>query len=124
MRENEYSAETKKAIGTLQNLTGVVLHNINNLLAPFSLNMAKVEIYLECGKIDQLKKEMPAMVSNADVHLNAITESLRILFDTVSADREKIEFWDTVDIRNEVKKRVEKFLKPEEQASSASENNN
>ncbi len=111
MPNNEYSDETRKALATIQNLTGAVLHNVNNLLAPFNLNMAKVEMYLESGREEQLKRELPAMISTVDVHLNAVMESLKLLYDTVSADRARIEYWDGVDIRTEVKARVDKVLK-------------
>ena len=111
MQNNEYSDETRKALATVQNLTGAVLHNVNNLLAPFNLNMAKVEMYLESGREEQLKRELPSMISTIDVHLDAVMESLKILYDTVSADRARIEYWDGVDIRTEVKVRIDKVLK-------------
>ncbi len=116
-RENinnkEYCPETKKALTTLQNLTGVIIHNINNLLAPFSLNMAKVEMYIESEKTEQLKKDLPNMVNSTELHLNAILESLRILYDNVSTDKSRIEYWDDVDIKAEMKARIEKIVKPD-----------
>lgn len=112
INKNEYCPETKKALTTLQNLTGVVIHNINNLLAPFSLNMAKVEMYIEAGKTEHLKKDLPGMVNSTELHLNAVLESLRILYDNISADKSKVEYWDGVDIKAEIKSRVEKIVKP------------
>lgn len=111
MQNREYCEETRKALATLQNLTGAVLHNVNNILAPFNLNMAKIEMYLESDRIDQLKKEIPAMMNTTDIHLNAVLESLRILYDTISSNREKIEYWDGVDIKDEVKSRVDRIIK-------------
>jgi hypothetical protein len=111
MQNNEYGEETRKALATVQNLTGAVIHSVNNLLAPFNLNMAKAEMYLESDRADQLKRELPEMIASMDVHLNAVMESLKILYDTVSADRARIEYWDGVDIRTEVKARVDKILK-------------
>lgn len=112
INKNEYCPETKKALTTLQNLTGVIIHNINNLLAPFSLNMAKVEMYIEAGKTEQLKKDLPDMVNSTELHLNAVLESLRILYDNISADKSKVEYWDGVDIKNEMKLHVDKIIKP------------
>ena len=112
INKKEYCPETKKALTTLQNLTGVIIHNINNLLAPFSLNMAKVEMYIESEKTEQLKKDLPNMVNSTELHLNAILESLRILYDNVSTDKSRIEYWDDVDIKAEIKSRVEKIVKP------------
>lgn len=111
MQNNEYSDETRKALATVQNLTGAVLHNVNNLLAPFNLNMAKVEMYLESGREEQLKRELPEMITTIDLHLDAVMKSLKILYDTVSADRAGIEYWDGVDIRMEIKARIDKVLK-------------
>lgn len=109
----EYCPETKKALATLHNLTGVIIHNINNLLAPFGLNMAKVEMYIDAGKVEQLRKDLPGMAGSTEAHLNAVLESLRILYDNVSADRSKIEYWDSVDIKSEIKSRIEKIIKPD-----------
>lgn len=113
INKKDYCYETKKALTTLQNLTGVIIHNINNLLAPFGLNMAKVEMYIEAGKTEQLKKDLPNMVSSTELHLNAVLESLRILYDNVSTDKSRIEYWDGVDIKTEIKSRVEKIVNPE-----------
>ncbi len=108
---NKYSEETIKALTILQHLTGAVIHNVNNLLAPFSLNMAKVEMYLEAGKTEQLKKDIADMAAGTELHLNAILQSLKILYDNITTDRKKIEYWNSVDIKEELKKRLETIIK-------------
>ncbi|HNY12151.1 MAG TPA: hypothetical protein PKK26_11225 [Candidatus Wallbacteria bacterium] len=102
--------ESNAAITAIRHVTSAALHNVNNLLSPMLLSVSKVEMFLETGRIEQLKTEMPKIISNVENHVTAITETLRFLNDIVMSDIPKMAQWRDVDVKIELKKKIDPLI--------------
>ncbi len=102
--------ESNAAIAAIRHVTSAALHNVNNLLSPMLLSVSKVEMFLESGRIEQLKAEMPKIISNVENHVTAITETLRFLNEVVMSDTSKMVQWRDIDVKSELKKKTDPLI--------------
>ena len=102
--------ESNAAIAGIRHVTSAALHNVNNLLSPMLLSVSKIEMFLETGRVEQLKAEMPKIISNVENHVTAITETLRFLNDVVMSDSSKMAEWRSVDVKMELKKKTDPMI--------------
>ena len=102
---------SQSGINFFNKLIGNVQHSVNNLLLPILLNMSKIELYVENGKIDELKNELNPLIKNCELNIGIVTELMTYMKELTAGYNKNKELFDRADLKQMLKAYIENLIK-------------